>query len=157
MNTNATSASLDRFPACGSGSGTSPSCYKDIKVKFKEWGEKSKLIIRIITFLLGFYVSTIFKQYRSKIDTIPDAENPVIEIGGLANERTDDAFKEELVSPGGVTEWKRTVARYCLLSWTMCFNTFSQALAAKCGTVKDLERRGLITKDEIAALQVSKD
>ena len=159
VNTNATSANLDRFPACGSGSGTltsaSPSCYKDIKVKFKEWGEKSKLIIRIITFLLGFYVSTIFKQYRSKIDTIPDAENPVIEIGGLANERTDDAFKGELVSPGGVTEWKRTVARYCLLSWTMCFNTISQPLASKLGTGDQLIEKGLLTKEELIALVVS--
>jgi hypothetical protein len=127
-------------------------CYKDIKVKFGEWGDKSKLIIRIITFLLGFYVSTIFKQYRSKIDTIPDAENPVLEIGGLANERTEDTFKEELVSPVGVTEWKRTMARYCLLSWTMCFNTISQPLASKLGTGDQLIEKGLLTKEELTAL-----
>jgi len=127
-------------------------CYKDIKVKFTEWSQKSKLIIRIITFLLGFYVSTIFKQYRSKINTIPDAENPVLEIGGLANERTEDAFKGELVSPVGVTEWKRTMARYCLLSWTMCFNTISQPLASKLGTGDQLVEKGLITKEELTAL-----
>ena len=130
-------------------------CYKDIKVKFTEWSQKSKLIIRIITFLLGFYVSTIFKQYRSKINTIPDAENPVLEIGGLANERTEDAFKGELVSPVGVTEWKRTMARYCLLSWTMCFNTISQPLASKLGTGDQLVEKGLITKEELTALVVS--
>ena len=130
-------------------------CYKDVKVKFGEWGKKSKLIIRIITFLLGFYVSTIFKQYRSKIDTIPDAENPVLEIGGLANERTEDAFKGELVSPVGVTEWKRTMARYCLLSWTMCFNTISQPLASKLGTGDQLIEKGLLTKEELTALMVS--
>ena len=129
-------------------------CYKDVKVKFGEWGKKSKLIIRIITFLLGFYVSTIFKQYRSKISTIPDAENPVLEIGGLANERTEDAFKGELVSPVGVTEWKRTMARYCLLSWTMCFNTISQPLASKLGTGDQLIEKGLLTKEELAALMV---
>merc|ERR1712130_64821 len=127
-------------------------CYKDIKVKFEEWNQKSKLIIRIITFLLGFYVSTIFKQYVRKINTIPDAENPVLEIGGLANEKTEDAFKEELVSPVGVTEWKRTLARYCLLSWTTCYNTISQPLASKLGTGDQLIEKGLLTKEELAAL-----
>ena len=130
-------------------------CYKYIKVKFDEWGKKSKLIIRIITFLLGFYVSTIFKQYRRKITTIPDAENPVLEIGGLAKEKTEDAFKGELVSPVGVTEWKRTLARYCLLSWTMCFNTISQPLSSKLGTGDQLIEKGLITKEELAALMVN--
>ena len=62
---------------------------------------------------------------------------------------------EELTSPAAVAEAKKMVARYCLLSWAMCFHTFSHSLASTCGTVEKMEERGLITKDEIAALQVS--
>ena len=65
--------------------------------------------------------------------------------------------EDDLTSPAAVAEAKKMVARYCLLSWTMCFNTFSQPLAETCGTAKDLESRGLITKEEIAALQVSQN
>ena len=31
---------------------------------------------------------------------MPDAENAILEIGGLANERAEEKFKDDLVSPG---------------------------------------------------------
>ena len=31
---------------------------------------------------------------------MPDAENAILEIGGLANERAEEKFKDGLVSPG---------------------------------------------------------
>merc|ERR1719350_1337221 len=131
---------------------TDAPCYKDAQAKFGMWGARSKLIIRIITFLLGFYAKTIWKQYQSKISKVPDAENAILEIGGLTNERAEEKFKDHLVSPGGVLEWKKTLSRYCLLSWTMCFNTISNPLAAKLGTGDQLIEKGLITEEELAAL-----
>jgi len=131
---------------------TDAPCYKDAQAKFGMWRARSKLIIRIITFLLGFYAKTIWKQYQSKISKVPDAENAILEIGGLTNERAEEKFKDDLVSPGGVLEWKKTVSRYCLLSWTMCFNTISNPLAAKLGTGDQLIEKGLITEEELTAL-----
>ena len=128
---------------------------KKLNAKFDYWAQKNKLVIRIITFLLGFYVKTIIKKYWATINKIPDAENPVLEIGGLANERLEDEFKGALVSPGGVTEWKKTLARYCLLSWTMCYNTISQPIAAKLGKGNQLIDKGLLTHEELTALVVS--
>ena len=91
-----------------------------------------------------------------QVRSVPKVENPSMVLSALTWE--DAKVKEEdLTSPAAVAEAKKMVARYCLLSWTMCFNTFSQPLAETCGTAKDLESRGLITKEEIAALQVSQN
>merc|ERR1712223_2338153 len=146
----------DEGPTATTGSSgsimTDAPCYEDAQAKSGMWRARSKLIIRIITFLLGFYAKTIWKQYQSKISKVPDAENAILEIGGLTNERAEEKFKEDLVSPGGVLEWKKTVSRYCLLSWTMCFNTISNPLAAKLGTGHQLIEKGLITNEELTAL-----
>ena len=64
---------------------------------------------------------------------------------------------EELTSPPAVAEAKKMVARYCLLSWAMCLTTISNSFADTVGTTKALKERGLLTEDELAALQVSHD
>ena len=44
------------------------------------------------------------------------------------------------------------LSRYCLLSWTMCFSTFSQRLADKFGEGDQLLERGLLTEEEFESL-----
>ena len=107
-------------------------------------------MIRIITFLLGFYVSSLLKRYWTKVSRVPDAEDALVALGGLTTEKAEEVTK--VTSPGGVNEAKKMVARYCLLAWTMCFNTFSQPLAENFGRVDQLVEKGLLTEEEQAQL-----
>jgi len=141
----------------GSGSNMThtKTCREWAKAVLKDTAANYGTITKLITFLLGFYVSNIINRWWNKVRSVPKVENPSMVLSALTWENSN-AKVEELTSPAAVAEAKKMVARYCLLSWTMCFNTFSKPLAEKCGTAKDLEQRGLITKDEIAALQVPK-
>lgn len=107
-------------------------------------------MIRIITFLLGFYVSSLLKRYWTKVSRVPDAEDALVALGGLTTEKAEEVTK--VTSPSGVNEAKKMVARYCLLAWTMCFNTFSQPLAENFGRVDQLVEKGLLTEEEQAQL-----
>jgi len=131
------------------------SCRKFAKTVLEDNNANYATITKLITFLLGFYVSNIINRWWNKVRSVPKVENPSMVLSALTWEDTK-VKEEDLTSPAAVAEAKKMVARYCLLSWTMCFNTFSQPLAETCGTAKDLESRGLITKEEIAALQVPK-
>merc|ERR1719339_728566 len=115
------------------------SCRKFAKTVLEDNNANYATITKLITFLLGFYVSNIINRWWNKVRSVPKVKNPSMVLSALTWE--DAKVKEEdLTSPAAVAEAKKMVARYCLLSWTMCFNTFSQPLAETCGTAKDLER-----------------
>ena len=134
----------------------SESCRSWTKKMFKENSSSYDMVTKLITFILGFYVTNIINRWWTKLRKIPWAENPGMVLFGLTSEDLD-AKTEELTSATAVEEAKKMVARYCLLSWAMCFHTFSHSLSSTCGTVEKMEERGLITKEEIAALNVSKE
>ena len=145
---------LDIYPLCGGKNTSAESCRSWTKKVLTDNASHYPVITKLITFLLGFYVSNIINRWWNKIRSIPKAENPSLVLAALTWE-LPNAKTEELTSPTAVAEAKKMFARYCLLSWAMCFSTFSKSLASTCGTARQMEERGLITKDEIAALQVS--
>ena len=84
---------------------------------------------------------------------IPDAKSPQLMLGGLVRHDPGQA-PTAVTSVTGVLEARKMVARYCLLSWTMCYNTFKGPLARDCGTSGQLLERGLLQARELTALQV---
>ena len=82
----------------------------------------------------------------------PDAKSPQLMLGGLV--RHNPKAQTALTSVTGVLEARKMVARYCLLSWTMCYNTFRGPLDRACGTSGQLLERGLLQARELTALQV---
>ena len=59
-----------------------------------------------------------------------------------------------VTSATGVLEARKMVARYCLLAWTMCYNTFRGPLADEYSTTGQLLDKGLLQDRERTALQV---
>ena len=59
-----------------------------------------------------------------------------------------------VTSATGELEARKMVARYCLLAWTMCYNTFKGPLALEFGTAGQLLEKGLLQDRELTALQV---
>ena len=49
---------------------------------------------------------------------------------------------------------KKKVARYMLLSWTMCLSSISKPLEDMIDTKEDYVRKGLLTEDEATLLKV---
>ena len=136
--------------------GGNPKCREWMKKTFDENSLNYSTITKLITFLLGFYVTNIINRWWHKVRSIPKVENPSLVLCGLTWEE-EGAKTEDLTSPPAVAEAKKMVARYCLLSWAMCLTTISNSFADTVGTTKALKERGLLTEDELAALQVSHD
>jgi len=132
--------------------GGNPKCREWMKKTFDENSLNYSTITKLITFLLGFYVSNIINRWWHKVRSIPKVENPSLVLCGLTWEE-EGKKTEELTSPPAVAEAKKMVARYCLLSWAMCLTTISNSFADTVGTTKALKERGLLTEDELAALQ----
>ena len=141
-------------------------CRKQTESSFKRWNENSSLFLKLFTFLIGFYVSNIVSRWWAKVRSIPEVENPLLVLSGLVipSGREDESGPNQMAqvdrlslkSPCGVTEIKKIIARYCLLSWTMCFNTFSQRLAEKFGKGEQLEKKGLLTPKEVECLRIGR-
>ena len=134
----------------------SSQCRTRIKDKFTVWGMHYNTATGILTFLLGFYVSTVVSNWWTKVTTIPDPGSILMMLGGLTEDISDIPYNSEvsLTNPETVIEVKKMIGRYCLLSWTMCYNTVSPALVNKFGSVDNLVKKGLLMEREVAALQV---
>ena len=132
-------------------------CRSRIEASFNQWNEHSSLFLKLFTFLIGFYVSNIVSRWWCKVRSVPEVENPLLVLSGLAvASREPNLDRLSLTSRSAITEVKKIVARYCLLSWTMCFNTFSQPLAEKFGMGQKLMDRELLTQAEFECLRMNK-
>ena len=49
----------------------------------KEWKEQHSQLTRIITFLLGFYVSTIMRHWWDQLVNLPDIVDTALALNGL--------------------------------------------------------------------------
>ena len=121
---------------------------------------------RIITFLLGFYVSMIGKRWWdqvlniwseilfeasfSQVSKLPDVDNLCLVLGGLVWAQPEHGP----TSPEAALHFKKTIIRYALLSWTMCLARISSPFREQFDTVQDYFEKHLLTKREADALKV---
>eukprot|EP00091_Calanus_sinicus_P007253 TRINITY_DN18216_c0_g1_i1.p1 TRINITY_DN18216_c0_g1~~TRINITY_DN18216_c0_g1_i1.p1 ORF type:complete len:115 (-),score=1.90 TRINITY_DN18216_c0_g1_i1:60-404(-) len=84
-------------------------CKVRAKAYFKHWDRNAATLTKIITFLLGFYVTTIARRWWDQVSKLPDADNICLILGGLV--WTDSKHEAAL-------QFKKTIIRYALLSWT---------------------------------------
>ena len=66
-------------------------------------------------------------HYSSQVQGIPDPKGPLLMLGGLVKNPDPKHPTTDVTSTTGVLEAKKMIARYCLLSWTMCYNTFNNS------------------------------
>ena len=91
-----------------------------------------------LTFLLGFYVALVVKRWREQYCFLPWPDSVAFFLRGLVI--GGDEEKNRMV--------RRTVIRYCLLSYVLCIRRLSVRLRKRFPTMQELIRTGLIRPDE---------
>merc|ERR1711971_46046 len=147
-------------------------CRKWTKQKYKDWGARAEKLSSLLTFLLGIYVGRIVVSWWSQVCGNPDIDNSVLMFAGLASiknpkfrlpiRKEDTNGKTSYVSsrdfPRAVLEAEKMIARYGLLSWTLCFNTMSPIFRKGFNTFEKLRKKGLLNDREETELKaVSSD
>ena len=124
------------------------------EMTFATFAQKEMVFTRILTFLLGFYVSFTINRWWRQITSVPTIDGLCIALGSFIwidpSKKDDEVFVKE-----GVTakEFKHTIARYCLLSWTMVMTTVSLPLTDTLKQPIDFNKKGLINYEEYMALK----
>ena len=122
--------------------------------KIIEMGKKEATFTRLLTFLIGFYVSFTIARWWTQVTSVPTIDNVCLALEGYL--WCDDSKNEnEIFVKDGVTvtQFKQTIVRYCLLSWTMCLSLVSPRLIKKFTQPQDFNERRLLTFDEYESLK----
>ena len=97
---------------------------------------------RDLTFLLGFYVTTIAKRWWDQFSHIPEPDNLVIFLNAGHDRPMNNTF-----------QWKRPILRHALLSWILCLRRFSVKLRQHYPDLASLCALGILTHDELTKLE----
>jgi len=98
-----------------------------------------------LTFLLGFYVSLVVRRWWEQYCKLPWPDNIAIYLRGLVTGGQGDQAR--IV--------RRTVVRYCLLSYILCIRRLSVRLRKRFPTMHELVRTGILRSDE--ALRIGEE
>jgi len=98
-----------------------------------------------LTFLLGFYVSLVVRRWWEQYCKLPWPDSIAIFLRGLVTGGQGDQARMV----------RRTVVRYCLLSYILCIRRLSVRLRKRFPTMRDLIRTGIIRSDE--ALRIGEE
>jgi len=90
-----------------------------------------------LTFLLGFYVSLVVKRWWEQYCKLPWPDSIALVMRALVG---GEGEEPRLV--------RRTVIRYCLLSYTLCIRRLSARLRKRFPTMNEVVRTGLARPDE---------
>lgn len=124
---------------------------------FKIWREKEVKLTRILTFLIGFYVSFIVRNWWQQLKTFPAIDTVCISMGSFIS--IDSKYKESQVEVQinrkrmSVKKFKKDIVRLFLLSWTMCFCRISTRLRRKFKNPKMFNLTQLLTRKEYKKLK----
>ena len=104
------------------------------------------MMLSTITFLLGFFVNHVVKRWWDQVTRVPTIESIIMGLSGLVwpNKNPDGGVQS-------VTLFRKTILRYCLLSWAMAFRKFSN-LRKQLYSHDDFIRKGLLTSKEYSIL-----
>ena len=107
-------------------------------------------------------MSRTVASWSDTVRKIPIMEHSLLIFAGLVSDDnskfTNPVSKEGKKSctdfSAAVLEAKKTIARYGILSWVLCFNTISLNFNRKFKTVEQLKKKGLLKEREESGLKV---
>ena len=105
-----------------------------------------KNLLKLMMFLLGFYVKRMMARWWDQVSKIPTMEPICLAMNGMGT------AIEEKGGDEGLNNFKIKIARYVLLSWTMCLCGISRPLNSKYKEKDAWIEKGLITRKEWEAL-----
>ena len=98
-----------------------------------------------LTFLLGFYVSLVVRRWWEQYCKLPWPDSIAIFLRGLVTGGQGDQARMV----------RRTIVRYCLLSYILCIRRLSVRLRKRFPTMRELVRTGILRADE--ALRIGEE
>ena len=96
-----------------------------------------------LTFLLGFYVSLVVKRWWEQYCLLPWPDSLAFLLRGLVT-GGEDPDQNRII--------RRTVVRYCLLSYVLCIRRLSARLRKRFPSTQEIIRTGLMRPDEAARI-----
>jgi len=96
-----------------------------------------------LTFLLGFYVSLVVSRWWAQYVALPWPDNVATFLSGIKDKEGEEEHGRIL---------RRTIVRYCILSWVLCIRRLSIKLRKAYPRIKDIVDTGLITEAEAARI-----
>ena len=128
-------------------------CDEQIKGFFEHIKGNSSDILRLVTFLLGFYVSNITKRFWDQVHSLPSVDAICLYMNGLVwSAGKNDLAKNNPENIQKELRFKRVIARYCLLSWTMATTVLSPGMEEAFPNTDTLLQKGLITQAELRTM-----
>ena len=126
--------------------------------KIMALAKKEATFTRLLTFLIGFYVSFTISRWWTQVTSVPTIDGVCLALEGYLwcddRKKEDEIFVKEGVT---VTQFKQTIVRYCLLSWTMCLSLVSPPLLEKFRDKLDYNNQHLLTFEEYEKLKTKND
>ena len=124
------------------------------KVQTRKLVDKEALFSKILTLLLGFYVAFTVERWWRQVSLLPRMDPICLTLEGCMwwdpGKNESEVFIEKDLN---VIQFKKTIARYCLLSFTMCMSTISKPLRKKFRRPRDFNKALLLSIDEYNILK----
>ena len=128
--------------------------YEDIS---ENLNEKEHRLTRILTFLVGFYVSFIMRNWWTGARTFPTSDKVSLAMGsfiwvdsGIDESKVKLKVGSKIVS---LMQLKKDILRLCLLSYSMCFCRISNRMKNRYPKAEDFIKKRLLTENEHKLLQ----
>jgi hypothetical protein len=125
------------------------------------WIEKERNMTRLLTFLIGFYVGFIVRNYWQILRYFPTIDSLCIAIGSfiIVDSGTDENETGIKIDNSWISikQLKKDIVRLTLLSWTMCMSRLSKTLKLKFMEPVDYNRKKLLTYQEYEQLTTETD
>lgn len=124
------------------------------KANFETWIALEREYTKILTFFIGFIVSLSVKAWFEKVSTVPQLDHILIHINNFLwvdpTQNVDEVMIKENIT---VKQFRETIIRYFLLSWSMCLSRMSDDLNEKFRNPLALNEKRLMLKGEYEKLR----
>lgn len=125
------------------------------------WREKEHSMTRILTLLVGFYVGFIMRTWASTLRYLPSIDALCMAMGSfVVVDSGVDEDKVGVILDGrkiSIRQFKKDIARYFLLAWTMCMSRISKPLKDKFSKPESYNEKRLLTWNEYNQLTTDTD
>ena len=123
------------------------------KAKFESWKQMEKDFTKVLTLFIGFLVSLSVRNWFLQVKTVPQLDSVLIQINHFVwvdTSKNPNDFKVKI----GLTpdEFRKTIVRYFLLSWTMCMSRMCVRMNKTLGNQYAMNEKRLLLKREFDEL-----
>ena len=123
------------------------------KAHLQHWITMERDFTKILTFFIGFFVSLSVKNFFDQVRLVPHLDQILIQMNNFLwvdpNKMIDDVhIKHDMTAK----QFRNTIVRYFLLSWTLCLSRMSVRLNEEFADELVLNKKRLMLKREFDIL-----